>query len=72
MSPTRFHECLATLDWTQRGLARRLGVHDGRTRRWASGRYPIPEPIAVWLETVAHFHEANPAPMAPTTEETSQ
>ncbi len=70
MTPDRFHECLAALDWSQRGLAKLLGVHDGRTRRWASGRYPIPEPIAAWLDTLARFHEAHPAPIATPTCET--
>ena len=64
MTPDRFHECLAALDWSQRGLATRLGIHDSRVRRWASGRYPIPEPIAVWLDTLARFHETHPPPVA--------
>lgn len=72
MTPTRFHECLDAIGWSQRALAKRLGIHDTRPRRWASGWYPIPSNIAAWLETVARFHEAHPAPVATPTEETSQ
>jgi DNA-binding transcriptional regulator YdaS (Cro superfamily) len=58
MTPHRFHECLDAIGWSQRALADRLGVHETRTRRWASGRYPIPANVAVWLGTHAQRHEA--------------
>ncbi len=70
MTPDRFAACLHALDWSQRGLARSLGLHDSSVRRWASGRYPIPEPIAAWLDTLARFHETHPAPIATKTGET--
>lgn len=58
MTPTRLRECLATIGWSQRGLADRLGLEETRTRRWASGRYPIPENVAQWLERLSSAHDA--------------
>jgi DNA-binding transcriptional regulator YiaG len=62
MTPTRFRECLQSLDWSQRGVARILGRHEGTVRQWARGTVQIPEDVAAWLETLAVCHNANPAP----------
>ena len=62
MTPERFSECLETIGWTQRGLAARLEIDEHQTRRWASGRYPVPGPVATWLERLTRTHERNPAP----------
>ena len=62
MSPTRLRECLAALDWTQRGLARLLGRPEGTVRQWARGAVQIPPDVAAWLETLARAHERHPAP----------
>lgn len=64
MTPSRLREILALLHWSQRGLADVLGCSEGRTRGWARGRPPIPEPVAAWLERLASVHEANPPPRA--------
>ena len=61
MTPDRFRECLAALDWTMRGVAALLHVDERQVRRWATGSR-IPEPIAAWLELLAQFHEAHPPP----------
>lgn len=61
MTPDRFRECLAALDWSQRGLADLLGVQERQVRRWAQGAR-IPEPVADWLELLARFHKAHPPP----------
>ena len=53
MTPTDLRRCLQTLHWSQRGLADRLGVHETRVRRWASGVYPVPEAVGAWLERAA-------------------
>jgi len=60
MTPDRFRECLAAIGWSQRGMARQLGIHETRPRRWASGRYSIPEDVADWLERLAKTHEKEP------------
>jgi hypothetical protein len=65
MTTDRFRECLDALSWSQRGLAALLDVDERQVRRWATGQYNIPEPIAAWLETLARFHETHPAPVAP-------
>jgi hypothetical protein len=59
----RFRACLDALSWSGRGLAALLNVDERQVRRWASGQYSIPDPIAAWLETLARFHESHPAPM---------
>jgi hypothetical protein len=62
----RFRACLDALSWSGRGLAALLDMDERQVRRWASGQYSIPEPIADWLDTLARFHESHPAPMAVT------
>jgi hypothetical protein len=59
----RFRACLDALSWSCRGLAALLDVDERQVRRWASGQYSIPEPIADWLDTLARFHESHPAPV---------
>lgn len=62
MTPERFKECVDTIGWTGHGLAAILGVHETRTRRWGTGRYPVPQNVADWLERLAAFHEKHPFP----------
>lgn len=64
MTPKRFKECLASLRWTQRGLAACLDCDDRVIRRWASESDPasVPPDVAVWLEALAQVHEAIPPP----------
>ena len=50
MTPAQYRVALTAIGWTPWGLATRLGVHETRTRRWGTGRYPIPENVAAWLE----------------------
>ena len=62
MDTREFATSLKTLGWSNRALARVLGVHETRVRRWASGAVEIPPDIASWLERLAAAHEANPVP----------
>ncbi len=62
MTPKRFTQCLASLRWTQRGLAAILECDDRLVRRWASGEADIPASVAAWLETLAQAHDAIPPP----------
>jgi DNA-binding transcriptional regulator YdaS (Cro superfamily) len=62
MTPDGFHAALSTIGWTKRGLADRLGVHETRIRRWASGVCPIPTSVAKWLRSLAKCHELRPLP----------
>ena len=62
MTPDRFSECLTSIGWSQRGLADLLRVPETRPRRWAQGRYPVPEEVSKWLERLASAHERNPPP----------
>jgi len=62
MTPERFAETLASLRWTQRGLATVLDCDDRLVRRWAAGGAEIPASVAAWLETLAQAHDAIPPP----------
>ena len=62
MTPTHFRQCLALLDWTQRGLARQLGYAEGTVRQWARGALPIPDQVADWLAARADHAQVTPAP----------
>ena len=53
MTPTRLRECLATLGWSQRTLAKLTQRDDSLVRRWADGDRPVPEAVAAWLERMA-------------------
>lgn len=65
MTPATLRACLASLRWTQRGLAAALGVQERQVRRWATGAR-VPPAVADWLARAAAWHEANPPPAAPT------
>ena len=62
MSPDEFRVCLDTIGWTQRGLAKRLGIHHTRTERMATGQYPVPANIGTWLELLATWHAGHALP----------
>ncbi len=64
MSPHRLLVCLAALGWPERELARRTGRLQTTVRRWTTGRSPVPDDVAAWVETLASFHLAHPAPRA--------
>ena len=51
------------LAWSQRSLARMLGLDDRSVRRWASGQTEIPDNVAKWLATLAAFHAKHPPPL---------
>lgn len=62
MTSTRLRECLETLHWSQRGLARILGRHPGTVRQWAVGTVVIPGPVEAWLEELTRHAARNPPP----------
>lgn len=61
MDSDRFRECLASIGWSGRKLADMLAMDERQVRRWAAGS-AIPQPVADWLEKLAHCHEHNPPP----------
>jgi transcriptional regulator with XRE-family HTH domain len=63
VSPDRLRACIEALGWTQRGLARMLGRHEGTVRQWARGTVSVPDDVAAWLETRASVAEVTPAPV---------
>jgi ribosome-binding protein aMBF1 (putative translation factor) len=63
---TRLRTALDRLHWSGRSLAAILGEDERKVRRWAAGAYDPPEIVLAWLERLAAFHDANPAPRRPT------
>lgn len=63
MTPDRFRECLAALQWSQRGFADYLGLHYTTVQRMAAGRQVIPDNVADWLDALAAAHQARPFPV---------
>jgi transcriptional regulator with XRE-family HTH domain len=61
MTSETLRASLAALRWSQRGLAKALGVQERQVRRWAAGA-TIPPAIAEWLARAAAWHLANPPP----------
>jgi len=64
MSPHRLLVCLAVIGWPERELARRTGRQQTTARRWTGGQTPVPADVAAWVEALAAFHQAHPAPQA--------
>lgn len=66
MSPHRLLRCLIVLGWSERELAHRIGRHQTTVRRWTDGISLVDCEVAEWLEALARFHAAHPAPRAVT------
>ena len=62
MTPERLRDCLATLHWSQRGLAEILNAHPTTVRRWAAGTQDIPPGVAAWLDELADYARQRPYP----------
>ncbi len=62
MTAARLAECLEQIHWSARQLARMIGVDERQIRRWLSGRGTVPGSVARWLDGLARYHEAHPAP----------
>ena len=53
MTPTERTTALRQIGWSQRDLARALGVAEGTVRYWQSERRTAPERVDAWLEALA-------------------
>lgn len=53
---------LDVIGWTQRELSRRVHVGERTARDWCSGRRPIPDDLARWIETLAAVVMSLPLP----------
>jgi hypothetical protein len=60
--PERLQAALKALRWTYGTLAVALRTSASTTRNWGLGRSPVPVSLLVWLEDVAAYHVAHPAP----------
>lgn len=62
MTPDDFNAALATLGWSQRMLARRLGCDAMTVNRWSHGRQAIPAQVAAYLARLKAAHARVPEP----------
>ena len=53
MSPTRLRECIALPGWSQRELARLVGLGDRAVSKMSTGKHSIPPELEEWLEAMA-------------------
>jgi hypothetical protein len=60
--PERLQTALKRLRWTYGTLAIELRTSPSTTRNWGLGRSPVPPALLAWLEGLAAFHHAHPAP----------
>lgn len=58
-------ETLRALGISQRQLARLLGQDEGSFRQQLRGARPMPADIRAWLDSLAAWLAANPAPARP-------
>jgi hypothetical protein len=68
MTPEQFTDALASLEWKQSDLCRRLEVHKETPSRWATGKTPIPGMVAEYLRMALaikalHRQFVEPLPM---------
>lgn len=63
MEPDQFRECLASLRWSQRGLADILDINPTTIRRMASGQMPIPDNVSDWLIKASEYLSKHPLPI---------
>lgn len=49
MTEKQFNAALDRLGFTQVGFAAKLEIGERSVRRWASGQWPVPTPIAMLL-----------------------
>ena len=63
MTPAaRLSAALVAIGWGPTELGRQAGINERTVRRWLAGQNEPPGAILAWLETLAEFHAANPAP----------
>jgi transcriptional regulator with XRE-family HTH domain len=63
MTAKEFRDALEMIGWGQRDVVRRVNMSQTHVRRWASGEYPVPEEVAVWLAKLAAAHADTPPPI---------
>ena len=63
-TPDRMRWALDRIGWDQHQLARRAQINPDGVRQMARGVRPIPDYLAVWLETLARIHDTLPLPVA--------
>lgn len=62
MNMAELREILTVMRWSQRELARIVGISEGVVRKWARGAAPVPEYVGKWLRTVSAPIKERPFP----------
>ena len=65
MTPADLSAALAALGWSQRELARQLGVAESSVRQWLTGKSRMRPDLLAWLLDLARYHAEHPAPPKP-------
>ena len=65
MTPIDLSAALISLGWSQRELARQLGVAESSVRQWLTGKSRMRPALAAWLLDLARYHAEHPAPGKP-------
>jgi plasmid maintenance system antidote protein VapI len=55
MTPRQYRAALDALELTQVRAAELLGVQPRSSRRWISGKVPVPQSVALTLRLMLHF-----------------
>jgi transcriptional regulator with XRE-family HTH domain len=62
VTPARFRTIRLSLHWGASTVAIRCGYSRSSGESWESGRISVPPQVAAWLEELAAWLEAHPAP----------
>ncbi|QCE34399.1 helix-turn-helix domain-containing protein [Acetobacteraceae bacterium] len=62
MTTDELRACMDSLEWSQHALSRILGVSHTTVSRWATGKLPIPENVAIWIRGTSQYLRENPLP----------
>lgn len=58
MTPAELRSTIDALGWSQARLARAVGTTPRAISRYATGKQPVPPPIAAYLALLSRLHAA--------------
>lgn len=65
----RLRRAMDTLRWTMADLADAADTSPSTVRRWINAEYEMPMPLLAWIEDLARYVGARPAPPKPSPRE---
>lgn len=70
--PRRLRDALHEIHWGAEALAGAMGIGLSSAKRLIRGESIARDAVLAWLERLAAFHRANPAPPPPTAREDAE